>query len=518
MSFVHSHKRAFLYLMAAVLTVAMVGAACSSGDDEEESTAGSGQPQRGGTLRVAIVSDQFNFDVPLLTSVPDIVVVDSTYDTLIMRQPDWSLQPMLATSWESNDDVTQWTFHLRKGVKFSHGKEFKAEDVIYTFDRLFEVESPLASVLDIVTDIVEVDDYTVRFDLSSPNAYLPQLVVRYQANITPSDIDPEQLATGTYGTGPFIMTENVVGERTVLTKNPDYWWEGFPYLDEVILVYLPEPESRAEALKTGSVDVIYDLTRTSAPTLEDHPETRVSLATSSSYLNLAMDVTVEPFDNILLRKALQAATDREAILQASLFGRGGIAYDHPIPPSDPVFNEACKPQGYDPVLAESLLEQAGYPNGIDLTLYTSTTGGGMVELATVMKDRAEPAGIRIDIQVEPEDVYWSDVWMVKPFSTVFWGARLPDAALSIVYKSDAAWNESKYNNPRVDELIIQARGQPNLEDRKVTYAEIQCILVDEVPRIVPVFKSIMRGLRLDVRNMEANPEDKIFFRDAWLDR
>ncbi|MCZ6615273.1 MAG: ABC transporter substrate-binding protein, partial [Chloroflexi bacterium] len=440
-------------------------------------------------------------------------------DTLIMRHTrTLELVPMLATSWEPSADLMSWTFHLRQGVKFSHGKEFKAEDVKFSLDRLFEVDSPLAGVLDSIEETVIVDDYTVRFDLNTPNAFLPDLILRYHAQMTPSDVDPARFATETFGTGPYTLEEFVVGEFAVLKKRDDYFLEGLPYLDEIIFVYLPDPTTRAEALKAGTIDMIYALETENVPALEQHPDTWVSVATGAAYMNLAMNVTEPPFDNILVRKALQAATNRELILQASQFGLGGIAYDHPITLDDPVFNPSCKPPDYDPELAKSLLAQAGYPDGIELTLYTSSAGAAMVPMATAFQQSAKAAGIEITISVMPEDVYWSDGWMVKPFTTVWWGGRIPDEAFSIVYKSDAAWNESFYKNPEVDRLILKARGEPNLADRKVTYGELQCLLIDEVPRIIPVFRPLFIGLRNDVMDVEANWEDLLYLREGWLDR
>ena len=480
------------------------------------------QPKRGGTLRVAVVKDHSTFDPPVVVAVPDIMVTRHAYDNLILRDPDdLSLIPMLAESWEPNDDLTQFTFRLRPGVKFHHGKEFTAEDVVYTFRRLLdpEVGSPIAATLDFVANVVALDERTVLFDLDTPNAYLPDLLALYHARIIPSDIAPERLATEEFGTGPFILKEHVVGERIVMVRDPNYWWEGYPYLDRVIFFYVTDPETRAEALKSGAVDVIHDLIASSVPTLDAHPETRVSEAASAAYINLAMDIRVPPFDNILVRKALQAATDREAILQAAQLGKGGIAYDHPIPPSDPHFWEGSKEAvlHYDVERARALLEEAGHPDGLDLTLYTSTSAGTMVEMAVAFKEKAAPAGIRVKIQREPEENYWTDVWMVKPFTTVSWGGRTPDEALSVVYKSNAEWNESRCNNPHVDELIIKARSQVDPADRRESYGEIQRILIDEVPRIIPVFGPEFQGLRLNVRDCEANQKSKLLLYRCWLD-
>ena len=472
---------------------------------------------------MALVKAHTTFDPHIVNDNPDIQLTRQAYDNLILRDPDdLSLIPMLATSWEANDDLTQFTIYLRPNVKFHHGKELKAEDVVYSFKRLLDpdVGSPIADALDSLTKVVALDERTVRFYLDSPNSYLPDLLALYHARIIPSDIDPERLANEEFGTGPFILKEHVEGERIVMVRNPDYWWEGYPYLDRVIFFYIPTPETRAEALKSGTVDVIFDLDASSVSALEDHPGTRVSQSASASYLNLAMDMRVEPFDNILVRKALQAATDREAILQAAQFGKGRVAYDHPIPPSDEHFwegsQEAIPP--YDVERAKALLAKAGFPDGLDLTLYTSTSGGTMVEMAVAFKESAAPAGIRVEIQRVPEDAFWSDVWMVKPFTTVWWDGRTPDEVLSIVYKSDAIWNESRYNNPHVDGLIVKARSQADLADRRESYGEIQRILIDEVPRIIPVFRPIFQGLRLNIRGCEANQKaaELLAFR-CWLD-
>ena len=140
----------------------------------------------------------------------------------------------------------------------------------------------------------------------------------------------------------------------------------------------------------------------------------------------------------------------------------------------------------------------------------------MVELAVAMKERAEPAGIRINIKEVPEEDFWSKVWLQEPFATMWWNGRPPDAALSVTYLSDAAWNESKYQNPTIDQLIVQARSQEDLADRIATYAEIQRILIDDVPRVVAVFKPNLIGVRTDVRGIEVHPLNWPIFHGGWL--
>ena len=200
------------------------------------------------------------------------------------------MQPQLATSWEANEDFTSYTLNLRRGVKFHHGKDFKAEDVIYTYQRLLseEIGSSVRGSLLIIEDMTAVNDYTVRFDLSRPNALFMNELIAYQASIVPSEIDGEKLplltdkfATQTYGTGPFMLVEQLQGERSTLVRNPNYWRQGYPYLDEIVFFVIREQAARNEALKAGDVDVMTQVSISAIPALEGEPDIKLlEVATS----------------------------------------------------------------------------------------------------------------------------------------------------------------------------------------------------------------------------------------------
>ena len=171
-------------------------------------------PKYGGSLRVAFAATNLTLDPALQNASIDISITQATYDNLIMIQPDLSVKPELARSWEPNEDFTSYTFHLRRGVKFHHGKDFKAEDVIYTFDRLLdpELDSTARGPFSVIEEIVAVDDYTVRFDLVGPNSLFLDNLSIYQARILPSEIDGVKLPintdrfdSGEFGSGPFIL-------------------------------------------------------------------------------------------------------------------------------------------------------------------------------------------------------------------------------------------------------------------------------------------------------------------------
>jgi len=516
----------FSVALAGLLATLLLLAACGGTEEATTTAEDSYGIKKGGTLRVGMLADHVTFDPPLVLGMPDILQVIHTHDPLIFRNADLTLRGALAENYYPNEDSTTWTFELRKGVYFYHyendelvkGKEFQAEDVIFTINRMHEVESPLSGTLRLPDRLVEVDPYTVRFEYDAPNAVLIEGLVKYQAGMTPSNGDTATFAKGAPGTGAFILTSHIPGERTTFVKNPDYWAEDMPLVDEMVFVFLTSPEARAEALKAGTIDIIFDLDTTSIPGLNADPETAVQTAPSGGYMNVALRVDTPPFDNKKLRQALQMATDRNAVLQAAQFGLGSIAYDHPITPNHPVFNPDCVPPDYNPEGAKELLAQAGYPDGISLTIHTSSAGAAMVEMATVLKESFRPAGIDLTINVMPEDGYWAEGWMVKPMTTVWWGGRPPYEGFSIVYTGGASWNESYYANDEVDALLIEAMSAGTLERQKEIFGRLQCIVVDEVPRIIVVFRPVALGIRNDVRGSAPMWDATASFHTVWLDR
>jgi peptide/nickel transport system substrate-binding protein len=404
-------------------------------------------------------------------------------------------------------------------VKFHHGKEFKAEDVLFTMNRIRdpEADNPNSALLVSVVDIVAVDDYTVRFDLNGPNGFFLDAFSIYPMHILPADVDVDRLTLEAFGTGPFTLEEWLPGERATMVKNPDYWEEGRPYLDEIVFVGISEPATRAEALKSGDVDVVYLLETQSVQGIEDHPDTKVVSVASAGHYGIDMDNSRPPFDNKLVRKAFQAATDRELINQATTLGLGSITYDHPFPSNDSRFAPQYAVE-YDPELAKSLLEQAGYPDGIDIILHTGDVAPGMIEMAVAFQESAAPAGIRVEVKKHPPDSFWSEVFMQNPLVIIQWAPRPSmDVILTQKYHSDSAWNSMRYYNDTLDGLIARAKGE-TLEQQKETYGEIQRILADDVPGLVIANQPLIYGVRNYVQDAGPTPVRARTLRNAWLEK
>ena len=530
-------NRRFLNLGVPLIALALVAGACTGTSDTGDDAAApattaaaaaapdtaappdEGGPKYGGTLRVALVADTHTLDPAISVSAVTTAITQHVYDNLLMIQPDLTMKPELATSWEANEDLTSYTFYLREGVKFHHGKDFSAEDVVFTFNRLLdpELDSPLRAILDIIEEIVVIDDFTVRFDLDGPNGYFPSYLQKSEARILPADIDLDQLVLGAIGTGPFILDEHLPGERITMVRNPNYWEEGRPYLDEIVFVNIPEPAGRVNALLAGDVDLIqHGMAPLSVPEIDGHPDTRVLVLEGWGWLGLAMDNARPPFDNKLVRQAFQAATDRELVNQAALLGLGAPGYDHPIGKSNAVFASQFAPPPYDPELARQLLAEAGYPDGIDIDLHTADITTGAMDIAVAFKESAAPAGIRVNVVVNPSAGFWDSVWQKETLTIDAWRGADPDQALSEQFHSASPYNAPHYVNPEVDALIEKAKGQ-DLAGQQETYAEVQRILIEDVPAIVAAFRPELIAVQNYVQGVSPHPLSWPLFQDAWLD-
>ena len=492
-----------------------------------EAAAAPVEPRYGGSLRVGYALEHGSLDPPVIITHIGNTIVIQTHDRLVSIDRDLTVQPELATSWEANDDFTSYTLHLRRGVKFHHGKDFKAEDVIYTYQRLLspDIDSVVRNSLSIIEEMVAVDDYTVRFDLSSPNALFLLELTAYQAGIVPSEIDGEKLPLltdkfdiQTYGTGPFMLVEHLQGERSTLVRNPNYWRQGYPYLDEIVLLNIREQVARTQALKAGDIDLMTQLDLQVASALEGEPDIKLQEVATSGWIAMPMRNDIPPFDNKLLRQAMQAATDRDLIRQTALLGRGSIAYDHPIPPNHPLFSaEASAKVRYDPERARELLAEAGYPDGIDVTLFTGDVGPGMIDMAVAFRQGAAPAGIRVAIEERPSDGFWSDTWGVEPFTVLYvFGRPHPSQHLDLFYGSTSPWNAQRYQNQAVDNLVAMAKSQ-DAESAKVSYEEIQNTLIDEAPQLLVAFLPQLVAARSNVYGAGPHPVGWDYLQDAWID-
>lgn len=524
-------RRQFIWIAGAGAILAACGASDSEGDDTSaddggddseatETTAAAEDDSAdttaaeeaadaaaaGGALRVAFPESPNEFDPALYSAFPEYNTGHAIYDGLVRVDAALVPQPHLAESWEASDDGLTWTFNLRSGVTFHHGKEFGADDVVHTIERLIdeEVGSPLASTLGMISSAEAVDATTVQLNLDSPNGDLPLLLGAPQARIVPADRTQDEYRDDPSGTGPFTLVEHIPGDRTTFAANPDWWGDG-PKVESMEFLAMPEATTQVQAISGGQIDIMWQLGPENISTLESTDGVDVLQVESGAYQTIAMQSDVEPFTDQRVREAVRKCVDRNGMLQAVLQGVGSVGNDHPVPAFNP-FAADIPLKEPDIEGAIALLADAGFPDGLDLTLTTSEVRAGMVESATALQAMCEPAGIRITLDTAPPDNYWSDIWLNRPFFCSNWGFRPSlDETFSLVYTSDAKWNEGNYANADLDAAVAEGRASSDDAVRKEAYGTAQQILHDDGAVIISYFKPTLQAQRSTVSGYEAHP-------------
>jgi peptide/nickel transport system substrate-binding protein len=439
-------------------------------------------------------------DPATIVSYEQEMAVNQPYDRLANPDSDFKLSPELAESWESNPDATEWTFHLRKDVKFHDGKPMTAKDVVYTFKRLIDpkVGSEGASVLGFLKPegIIAVDDYTVKFKTDKPVTELPSFVSTKNTRIVPEGSTRESLQFSGNGTGPWIPVDfKPVEQPHKFVKNPNYWKPGLPKADCLEIYTLGEDTTRGAALQSGQVD-IGQASYPMISALQKDKNLQLMETKAGSSETLSMWSDTPPFDKLEVRQALKKVVDREAIIKAALLGHGEVGNDNPVPPTSP-FAYASAPAPRDVEGAKQLLAKAGYgPNNpLKIDLYTADVTPGFVQMAQLFKEQAAEAGVQVNVIVGPSGEYWDNVWLKQPFVTSTWGIRPPAEGLALVYRQNAKENETHFKRPEYDALLDQANAEADPNKRADLYKQAQKMLAEEGGVIIPMFQHVVWAVR-----------------------
>ena len=447
-------------------------------------------------------------DPAALIGTDSVYHIRAVYEPLVDRSNAMLPIPVLAQSWESNADATEWTFHLRQGVKFHDGSDFDAADVVYSYRRLLDPAiSPggfsTLSFLD-AEGISAVDAHTVRFKVKSPVVELPMLIATKYALMVPEGAKGADLRTKGNGTGPFVQqTFAINGSKRVLQRNPHYWSAGLPKADCLEITTSLEATSRLSALLSGSVDLSLVVDPASLMTLKGNPAVTLAATPGATSLYLAVWTDTPPFNEPKVREALKLVMDRKAILDTVLLGYGEVGGDTPIPPSSPLSLDT-PPRAMDVERAKALLAEAGHPNGIAFDLYTSDSYPGMLLLAQVYAQMAAEAGIRINVITSPAEGYWDTIWLKKPAVISYTSARPPAEALTLSLNSASEWNETHWKRADFDALVVKAGQTTDARQRLALYRDAQRMVAEQGGMILPVFSSVVAGLRQGCSGYEPN--------------
>jgi peptide/nickel transport system substrate-binding protein len=470
-------KGSFLVYM---MIGAILLAGCTSNGSSDSSAENS-------ILRVAF-QPIVQTDPALISSDSEVFMANAVYDYLIDIDGKSNLVRRLATDWRISGDGLTYTITLADDVKFHDGSPFSADDVIWTYNRLRDPDLGFATS-DLYSNIANIsadDLHTVIFSLKTPNPFfLYDLSDNHALMIKNGTVD----ASDFNGTGPFKVADYNPEDRITLIANPDYFISGQPRLAKVDVIFFPDEIAMIDALRGGQVDLVMRMSTSLYESLQVESSIKTYSIPTNGFDLIRLRSDREPGNNPLVIQALKLATNREELVELVQQGYGAIGNDSPIGPLYESYHDPLvSPPAHDVQEARDLLIEAGYPEGLNLTLHVPDSGD-RPDLATVLQQQWAKANINVDISVEPESVYYGDDgWLEADLGITGWGSRpYPQFYLDVMLVSDAKWNESHFSDSEFDNLSREAGSTPDEKDRIAAYSKIQHLLAERGPIIIPYY-------------------------------
>jgi peptide/nickel transport system substrate-binding protein len=482
----------------------------------------------GATIRVANLTPSGAVDPLTVTDPAGLVLINQTGEFLIDDDGEHlTLRPALALSWKPNAKGDVWTFKLRPNVKFHNGQPMTSKDVAATFNRLADPASGSAalSVLKGVLSkdsVKAIDDMTVEFHLDAPNGNFPYYVSSdtYNAVILPANF------SGPYeksfmGTGPFKLESYTPKVGASFVRNPDYWGEkALP--ERIKFSFFADQQSQMLALQGRVADVMGDFSVQGGLSLMNNAQFKVLGVKSSAHRQMHMRNDTGPFKDKRVRQALAFAVNREVIVKGLFRGRATLGNDSPFAPVFPSSDLSVPQRKLDIAKAKQLLAQAGMPNGFDVTLSTEKYME-IPDLAVVIQNAAKAIGIRITLKVESQEQYYgagtygkSD-WLDSPLGITDYGHRgVPNVFLNAPLTSNGTWNAAHFKNPQYDKLVADFVAALDVASQKKLSGEIQNLLLDETPVVIPYFYDQLIVTGAKVSGVRFNAISQIFFERATV--
>ncbi|MGF6723490.1 peptide/nickel transport system substrate-binding protein [Paraburkholderia sp. GAS41] len=451
-------------------------------------------PKRGGKIRVAYESSSTadTLDPAKGSAGPDYIRFFLFYSGLTQLDESLTPQMNLAQSLDTSDAKT-WVIKLRKGVTFTDGKALTPADVVYSLLRHKNpaTGSKVKSVADQFADVKATGPDEVTITLTVPNADLPVILATPQLVIIK---DGTSDFTTAVGTGPYKLKSFKPGVSTIGVRNDGFWKPGKPYLDQVELIGISDDSARVNALLSGDVHLISAVDPRATQRVASTAGYAVKETKSGLYTDLIMrhDNTLTGNPDFVL--GMKYLFDREQVRTAIFRGYAVIGNDQPIPPGHRYFNASLPQRPYDLDKAKFYLQKAGAIGTPIPPIYATSDANGSIEMAVLMQQSAQKIGVNLTVNRVPADGYWSNHWMKHPLG---FGSINPrpsaDVLFTQFFKSDAPWNESGWNNPKFDQLLIAARAETDEAKRKQIYGDMQVIVCNEGGIGIPSFISLLDG-------------------------
>lgn len=448
---------------------------------------------RGGTLRLGLnganTSDSFDG-----RTHSDAFMINmghgTVFDCLTEVTAAGELIGELAVSWEASADAKIWTFNLRKEVTFHNGKSFGADDVIeslgmHTAEGAKSAAKPIVSA---ITEMKKMSEHQIQFTLAAGNADFPFLLSDYHILMYPAGMVDEAIAKG-IGTGLYKVVSFDPGVRCVVARVDSHYKDGRAgWFDGIEAIAINDASARMNALMTGQVDAVNRVDVKTEPLLRANPNINIFEVTGNQHFTFPMLTDQTPFDDINVRKALKYGINRQEMVDKILQGHGKVGNDHPIGPANQYFASDIPQIELDIDKAKFYMKAAGLTElNVDLNV-SDAAFNGATDAAQLYQASAKGAGININVNQEPADGYWSNVWLVKGWCASYWSGRATeDWMFSTAYESGVPWNDTHWENARFQELLISARAELDSVKRRDQYTEMQILCSEQGGQIVPMY-------------------------------
>lgn len=454
-------------------------------------------------LVVGQIAEPKSLDPHAVTAVNDFRILMNVYDGLT-RYKDGTLEvePALAESWAISEDGTIYTFKLRSGVSFHDGAPFNAEAVKFNFDRMLKEDHPfhdtgpfpLAFFFSAVEEVTATDEHTVEFKLKEPYApFLSNLAYPTGLIVSPAAVEQhgKEFGRNPSGTGAFKFAEWDPNAKVVVVRNEAYW-DGDVPLEAVVYRPITDANTRIAEMLSGGLDVMVEIPPDSLSQFRDNATFAVHEQAGPHVWFLILNTKEGPFADKKIRQAANYAVNKQALVENILQGTAEVAAG-PTPPAFAwAYNETLEPYPYDPEKAKALLQEAGY-DGTELTFYVTEGGSGMLDpvaMGTAIQADLQAVGMSTKIETYEWNTF---LGKVNPglegkadLAEMAWMTNDPDTLPYLTLRTEAwpeqgGFNSGYYSNPKVDELLNQARTATDQEERARLYKEMQVIVQEDAP-------------------------------------
>lgn len=504
----------------AMLTACGMQATVAGGIASLATSAHAQTPKRGGRIRVAGATASANdtLDPAKQSNQTDYSRCNMLYNGLTSLDATLSPQPALAESFNTQDAKT-WVFTLRKGVVFHDGKALSPADVVFSLMRHKDpATASKAKVLAEQIDTVRASGPSeVTIVLSAPNADLPVILGTSHFQIVKEGTT--DFAAG-IGTGPYKLKEFKPGVRSVHVRNDAYWKPGKPYLDEIEFVGIGDENARVNALLSGGIDLVGVINPRSVARVKGTAGFAIMTTQSGQYTDLIMRKDVGPGMNPDFALAMKHLFDREQMKKTIALDHAVLGNDQPIDPTNRFYFKDLPQRPFDLDKAKFHLQKSGVTGKIPVV--TSPAAMYSVEIALLLQQAGQRIGLDLDVKRMPADGYWSNHWLNSP---VGFGNVNPrpnaDTILTQFFKSDAAWNESRWKSTQFDQLLLAARSEVDIAKRKQMYADMQSMIHNDAGIGIPMFLASIDGHSTKLKGLSPIPIGGLmgymFAENVWLD-